>query len=146
MMRSPENTLSTRNPKRWVTHIAWFCILCTRCKAGDVCGVVTDLFGQPLAGANVQAVDGSQRAVTDKEGRYCLRNLPWGSVLLSVALRGFHERRAPMPVPEGVNAHADIALAAGRVADLPQMSIRGVIADGNGRPLGGRKDYRQQLF
>lgn len=131
---------------RWAAGILWSCVLCTQGKAGDVCGVITDLFGQPLAGATVQTVDGTQRSTTDSEGNYCLRDLPPGSAQVSITLRGFHEHRSTISVQERMNTAADFALTAGRLADVPPMSITGFVADDKGKPLGGARILAANCF
>lgn len=146
-MNHPAGNVSlNKRFSRWAAGIIWSCVLCPQGKAGDVCGVITDLFGQPLAGAAVQTVDGTQRSTSDTDGNYCLRNLPPGSAQVSITLRGFHEHRSTIAVQEGMNTAADFALTAGRLADVPPMSITGIIADDKGKPLGGARILAANCF
>jgi TonB family protein len=56
---------------------------------GAIDGVVRDSAGNGIAGAQVWAGDGGQRALTDDDGRFLLRSIPLGDVRLTVRRLGF---------------------------------------------------------
>src|SRR5579871_1801709 len=61
----------------------------------DVRGVVLDARGQPLAGAVISALGSSSAfAVSDKNGRFTLRDLPRGPYLVRAHLSGYVSARA----------------------------------------------------
>lgn len=126
--------------------MAWMCVFCAQGKAGVVCGIITDLFGQPLAGATIRAVNGTPISTTDSEGRYCLHNLPSGVMRIIVTMRGFHEHRASIAIQQSKNITRDFALTAGKLADIPPMSITGVVVDENGAPLRGGRVIATNCF
>lgn len=72
--------------------------------------VFDDTTGCPLAGAQIQAIGGSGRAVTNTQGRYRLAGLPDGDVVVQAAKAGYRPiQTLPMTVPDS-SARADFSL------------------------------------
>src|SRR4030095_15871140 len=66
-------------------------------------GVVVDERAQPLAGAVISALGGASAfAVTDRNGRFALRDLPAGPYLVRAHLQGYASARAR--IGQGVRA------------------------------------------
>jgi hypothetical protein len=58
-------------------------------QAGTVRGVVTDSSGAPMRGVEVLALKQDRSARTDAEGRFLIRGLPWGQVVIMVRSPGW---------------------------------------------------------
>jgi TonB family protein len=58
-------------------------------QVGDIDGIVQDSAGNGIAGAQVWASDGAQRALTDDDGHFLLRRVPLGEVRLAVRRLGY---------------------------------------------------------
>jgi TonB-linked SusC/RagA family outer membrane protein len=79
---------------------------------GTVTGRVTDATAAaPVVGANVR-VNGSQiGAQTGQDGRYTLRGVPAGSIVVQVTRIGFQAKSSTVSVTAGQTTNADFALA-----------------------------------
>jgi len=109
---------------------------------GDLCGIVTDLFGTPLESAAIQAPGGA-RVVTGPDGQYCLKDLPAGNVIVQVTCPGFARREGTLQIHAGRAGTADFALVVGRLSDRPPVTIEGVVTYGQ---LGGLAEARITAF
>lgn len=58
-------------------------------QAGTVRGVVTDSVGNPMRGIEVLALQQERSTRTDAQGRFILRGLPWGQVVLMARSPGW---------------------------------------------------------
>jgi hypothetical protein len=58
-------------------------------QSGTVRGIVTDSVGNPLRGIEVLALNQERTTRTDAEGRFLLRGLPWGQVVLMARSPGW---------------------------------------------------------
>jgi len=96
-------------------------------QTGQVTGTVTSTErGQPLAGATVQVVGATLRAVTGPDGRYTLSGVPAGSRRLTATVIGHASLGADVNVAAGQTATQNFALSPLAVA------IQGVVAIGYG--------------
>ena len=102
----------------------------------DVHGVVLDARGQPLAGAVISALGSTSAfAVSDKNGRFTLRDLQSGPYLVRAYLSGYVSARAR--VLQVSSSAADITIALTRVgdsADRPRVLQAGVDGDADDSP------------
>ena len=93
-------------------------------------GVVVDERSQPLAGAVISALGGASAfAVTDRSGRFALRDLPLGPYLVRAHLQGYASARDR--IVQLSTATRDISIALTKVAakdDQPQVLQAGVSA------------------
>src|SRR5690349_15689920 len=96
--------------------------------AGSIEGRVLDNSNRPVVGAMVSVVGRTTAAAaTDRDGRYTLRELPYGPYILSVHSRGFFKSRgrtiqlitSKVSVPE-------IQLQAASAAKVPAAAIEHV--------------------
>ena len=94
-------------------------------------GIVLDGRGQPLAGAVISALGSTSAfAVSDKNGRFTLRDLQSGPYLVRAHLQGYVPNRAR--IVQVTSSAADITIALTRVqdaADHPQVLQAGVGGD-----------------
>lgn len=94
-------------------------------------GTVLDERGQPLAGAVVSAMGGTTAfAVSDRNGRFTLRDLPAGPYLVRAHLQGYVPARAR--IIHVTSATREISIALTRVqgaSDPPQVLQAGVGGD-----------------
>jgi hypothetical protein len=94
----------------------------------DIRGVVTDEHSQPLAGAVISALGGTSAfAVSDRNGRFTLRDLPAGPYLVRAHLQGYAAARDR--IVQVTIATRDISIALTKVAtkdDQPQVLQAGV--------------------
>ena len=65
----------------------------------SVSGTVEDSIGAPIVGAQILAVAGTSRAVTDSFGRFLLTNLRRGTVTLEIRRLGFEPLTVPLDLP-----------------------------------------------
>ena len=102
-----------------------------RTTPGEIHGVVSDDHGEPLVGAVVSALGSSSVfAISDREGRFALRNLPAGAYLVRVHLQGYLPARGRMlQVSAGGRYTSSIALT--RRVD-PEAAARTVLQAGVG--------------
>src|ERR1700704_5844741 len=91
-------------------------------------GTVVDEQGQPLGGVVVSALGGTTAfAVSDRNGRFTLRDLPAGPYLVRAHLQGYVPARAK--IVQVTTAAHDISIALTRVqgpSDQPQILKAGV--------------------
>src|SRR5471032_1341820 len=91
-------------------------------------GLVLDERGQPLAGVVISALgSASAFAVSDRGGRFTLRDLPAGPYLVRAHLQGYIPARARI-VQVAMTSH-DISIALTRIqgpADQPQIPEAGI--------------------
>ena len=91
-------------------------------------GTVLDERGQPLAGVVISALGGTSAfAVSDRNGRFTLRDLPAGPYLVRAHLQGYVPARAR--IVQITTAARDISIALTRVqgaSDQPQILQAGV--------------------
>lgn len=135
---------------RLVTGAVWMCIFAPCTLGGEqqssVCGVVVDLLGNPIRAATVEALQASAPSMTDGNGEFCLRNMPPGDTLVSVAYPGFRRQQRSVKVLAGSNALADFVLSVGRLGDPPSRTVTGIIEAGHGRPLVGVRIVAMSCF
>ena len=103
----------------------------------NVCGVVVDLFGNPISAATVEAPNAAAPSTTDGNGEYCLRNMSPGDTLISVVYPGFRRQQKSVKVLGGSNSLVDFVLTVGRLGDPPSRTVTGIIEAANGGPLVG---------
>ena len=113
-------------------------ILPAACGGGDasgptptatVSGVVSAAGGAVIEGASVSI--GSTAATTGVDGRFELRNVPVGSVLLSASAPGFDTRTETITLTAGDNAH-DVVLT-----PIPVAALTGVVREDTGTVIAG---------
>ena len=100
-------------------------------------GVVLDGRAQPLAGAVISALGGTSAfAVSDRNGRFTLHDLPAGPYLVRAHLQGYASARDR--IVQVSTAMRDISISLTRVAgkdDQPQVLQAGVGAVGESAPV-----------
>jgi len=97
---------------------------------GTVRGRVLAPNGQPLAGVHVRA--GNVEAVTDQDGRFELRGLPAGEVIVEIdAVPPYAARRTKVTVGDHAVVVGDVAVERA----LPPGQIRGVVRTMAGKPV-----------
>jgi len=78
---------------------------------GAIEGRVTDkASGQPLVGAQVSVLGTTLRALTDRDGRYHLGNVPTGAVSIRILLIGYVATVRRVTTSAGERVQADVAL------------------------------------
>jgi hypothetical protein len=96
----------------------------------ELTGIVVDGDGQPLKGAVVSALGAaSAYALSDRDGRFVLRNLPDGSYVVRVHLHGYVPARSRvLQVTSGARGPLSIAMQkrAASPDDPPQVLAAGV--------------------
>ncbi len=112
-------------PKPRITQIA--SVIASVAQA-ELRGTVLDEGGQPLAGVVISALGSTSTfAVSDRSGRFTLRDLPAGPYLVRAHLQGYVPARAR--IVQIATAARDIAIALTRVQDAsdpPQILQAGV--------------------
>jgi outer membrane receptor protein involved in Fe transport len=105
-------------------------------------GTVVDEQGQPLGGVVVSALGGSTAfAVSDRDGRFTLRDLPAGPYLVRAHLQGYVPARAK--IIQVTTAARDISIALTRVqgpSDQPQILQAGLGGVGGQEPSSSDAD------
>jgi len=105
-------------------------------------GTVVDEQGQPLGGVVVSALGGSTAfAVSDRDGRFTLRDLPAGPYLVRAHLQGYVPARAK--IIQVTTAARDISIALTRVqgpSDQPQILQAGLGGVGGQEPSSADAD------
>src|SRR5215468_10479654 len=103
----------------------------------EVRGVVLDDRAQPLAGAVVSALGGASAfAITDRNGRFTLHDLPAGPYLVRAHLQGYASARDR--IVQVSTATREISISLTRVAgkdDQPQVLQAGVGGVGESAPV-----------
>lgn len=122
------------------------CICGAQEQQGDVCGVVIDLFGNSISAATVDSPQATTRSVTNANGEFCVRGLPLGDAVLSVASPGFGRQQKRVKVQAKSNSRVDFALAVGHLGDTPSRTMSGRIDGENGRPLVGARITAMSCF
>ncbi len=96
--------------------------------SAELRGVVLDERGQPLSGAVISALGGTSAfAVSDRNGRFTLRELPAGPYLVRAHLQGYAPARAR--IVQITTSARDISIALTKVAgksDQPQVLQAGL--------------------
>src|SRR5215216_1517857 len=96
--------------------------------SAELRGTVVDDRSQPLAGVVVSALGGTSAfAVSDRSGRFVLRDLPAGPYLVRAHLQGYSPARAR--IVQVTTSPRDISIALTKVAgqsDQPQVLQAGV--------------------
>ncbi len=96
--------------------------------AAELRGTVVDEHSQPLAGVVISALGGTSAfAVTDRGGRFVLRDLPAGPYLVRAHLQGYTPARAR--IVQVSTSPRDIAIALTKVtgkSDQPQVLQAGI--------------------
>jgi len=108
---------------------------------GRACGFVTDRFGEPLAGASVEAAGTERRATADGNGKYCVTGLSAGEGELTATFQGFVRRQKTVMIVAGRASIADFALVAGRLSDPPTRELSGVVSGRGGAWIGGARVF-----
>lgn len=135
----------TRTYLRILTYAIWSwsafvpCMLVAQTRQDSVCGLVIDLFGNPIDGATLEAPATVGRSTTKPNGKFCLQDLPPGDTLLSVAFPGFGRQQKMVKSLAGKTALADFVLAVGRLTDPPKRTVTGVIMGEQEKPLVGAR-------
>ena len=106
-------------------------------------GTVVDERLQPLAGVVISALGGTSAfAVSDRSGRFVLRDLPAGPYLVRAHLQGYTPARAR--IVQVMTASRDISIALTKVtgkSDQPQVLQAGVAdVDGDAESTAGEAD------
>jgi len=105
-------------------------------------GTVVDEQGQPFGGVVVSALGGSTAfAVSDRDGRFTLRDLPAGPYLVRAHLQGYVPARAK--IIQVTTAARDISIALTRVqgpSDQPQILQAGLGGVGGQEPSSADAD------
>ena len=109
---------------------------------GRILGTVTDSSGASVNGATVTVLD-TQRGVTrttttDDTGSYVVPDLSPGSYKVRVASRGFRTvERVDITLEVAKDARIDIALQAGQVSEVVEVSGEVPLVDATSSALGG---------
>ena len=109
-------------------------------------GRVTDLMGQPIAGATVQLYERSwynilaqikftKTVVTDNHGEYLADNVPYGYYLISIRAKGFSYTEMSRIFLGEDETILDIGVEVGKLTDIGPFEFSGVIKDEAGNPL-----------
>jgi TonB-linked SusC/RagA family outer membrane protein len=102
-------------------------------QAGEVAGTVTATgSGEPLAGAQIIVVGGTQRAVSDERGRFRISGLTSPSVTLEVRRIGYSLQRVTARAGE---ANLTVALAASPTS-LERVVVTGTVGATERRAIG----------
>lgn len=86
-------------------------------QAGTVRGVVTDSVGNPMRGIEVLALQQDRSTRTDGEGRFILRGLPWGQVVLMARSPGWKPQDRVVQIGDN-GATGDVRFALTRTVQL----------------------------
>ena len=76
-----------------------------------VSGTITDIFGNPIEGATVEAYSG-ERAITDSKGKYEIKNIEKGSYALTVSKDGYKKGTIMTTLADIVNNADGVLLEA----------------------------------
>lgn len=145
-------TSLTRTYLRILIYAIWSwsavvpCMLVAQTRQDGVCGLVIDLFGNPIDGATLEAPPTVGRSTTKPNGKFCLQDLPPGDTLLSVAFPGFSRQQKMVKILAGKTALADFVLAVGRLTDPPKRTVAGVIMGEQEKPLVGARLVATSCF
>lgn len=90
----------------------------------SVHGVVLDDRGEPVAGAIVSALGSTSAfAVSDQDGRFALRNLPFGPYLMRAHLQGYLSPRARLVQVDRASLTLSSIALARRAADSDEVQV-----------------------
>jgi hypothetical protein len=102
---------------------------------GELRGIVQDDRGALLPGAVVSALGSTTAfAVSDREGRFVFRSLPYGPYLLRAHLQGYVPPRARVVQVNGARTNWTLALARVDGTGTPAILAAGVGGDVDGAP------------
>jgi hypothetical protein len=102
---------------------------------GELRGVVQDDRGASLSGAVVSALGSATAfAVSDREGRFVFRNLPYGPYLIRAHLQGYLPARARIVQVNGGRATWTLAMARVDGETAPAILAAGVAGTGDTAP------------
>lgn len=102
---------------------------------GELRGIVQDDRGASLAGAVVSALGSTTAfAVSDREGRFVFRSLPYGPYLLRAHLQGYVPPRARIVQVNGARSNWTLALAHVDGNGVPAILAAGVGGAADGAP------------
>ncbi len=108
---------------------------------GKIDGRVLDLFGNPIAGAEVLVSRNGEikrRLVSNQEGSYEASGLPPGTYGISANLRGFHRANRNAYLGPGEHIVADLGLRPGRLGPVEREAIvAGNVRQSNGKGVEG---------
>jgi hypothetical protein len=95
---------------------------------GTVRGIVTDSAGNPLRGVEVLALQQDRSTRTGADGRFLLRGLPWGQVVLMARMPGWKMQDRVVLVDD-TGAQREVSFSLSRVVQLID-TLRIVSQDG----------------
>lgn len=96
--------------------------------AVDLCGIVRDRAGRPVAGADVTVAETGTSVKSGADGRFCVRTTSGARTLTALAL-GFHETRQTVDAAKDRNEIA-LALEPVSVLGAPMPSLAGGVRAG----------------
>src|SRR6266566_1631787 len=115
---SPAMSLAQLAPRPVSSTVPQFASLA----AVELRGTVVDERSQPLAGVVVSALGGTSAfAVSDRSGRFVLRDLPAGPYLVRAHLQGYVPARAR--IVQITTSPRDISIALTKVAAADQPAV-----------------------
>src|SRR5262245_48920999 len=124
------------------------CGIClAQAPAGTIAGVVRDVSGGAIAGAQAQAVSratGAKRTtISDERGEYSFPALLTGEYQVSVDAAGFGRVSRAVTVESGITTRADVTLAVGSISDLVTVQTPSVQLHRDSATVGGLVTHDQ---
>ena len=109
-------------------------------------GLVTDLMGSPLAGAELKfyernwydvssQVKLTKTVVSSENGEYLAENLPYGYYVVTIKAKGFTYTEISRVFVGGSETTFDIGLEVGKLTDYGPVEFSGVVKEENGKAL-----------
>ena len=78
-------------------------VCCARAQNATLSGcVVDDATSKPVEFASILLPESSLWAITDEEGKFTVRNVPMGTITITVQCLGYHKRSWPMTITRNV--------------------------------------------
>ena len=104
------------------------CLAAAAAQAGELAGRVSDASGEsPLQGARVQIVELNREAISERDGRYRITNVPAGSYTVRAEYVGADDAQATVTVTETGSSALDLRLGR-EVTQLENVLVVGLAA------------------
>lgn len=108
-------------------------------ETGTIRGLATDLFGFPVADAEIEvSTENSGRRFqtrTDVNGSYELKSMPAEQVSVRINALGFLREERRTRLAGGETLLIDFGLEAGKLTDLPSVKVRGTVYGRQNTPV-----------
>jgi len=97
-------------PFNLLTLLLFCCLFAAGQQTGNITGIIKDNQNDLITGANIILIPGSSVTTTDKEGRFCLNNIPAGEYTLQVSYIGYKTFTVQISMDIAENKEVDLVI------------------------------------